>query len=190
MKVFYNASLIGKKFFSHEYEAIYQVIKGTEKVTVLHSPVLVGSPEKVGAETIGQASAYFKRLQGWIKEADVCVFETSYPSMGVGYEIAMALQWGKSVIVLHLPGKQSEVLSGLSSDKMQMIEYTMETVKVTVKEALMYAVEQQDTRFNFFVSPRIIHYLDWVAKKKRIPRAVYLRRLIEEDLKKSKDYEG
>jgi hypothetical protein len=190
MKLFYNASLTGKKLFLREYEAIYAVIKETEKITMLHSPVLVGTPEKVVAETISQASAYFKKLQGWIKEADVCVFEASYPSMGVGYEIAMAMQLGKSVIVLHLPDKKSEVLSGLTSDKLQMIEYTIETLSVILKKALAYAVEQQDTRFNFFVSPRIINFLDWIAKKKRIPRAVYLRRLIEEDLKKNKDYEG
>lgn len=190
MKIFYNASLTGKKLFLKEYEAIYTIIKGTEKVTLLHSPVLVGTPEKVVAETLGQASAYFKKLQGWIKEADVCVFEASYPSMGIGYEVAMAVQLGKSVIVMHLPGKQTEVMLGMSSDKLQMVEYTMDTVRTTLEDALAYAVEQQDTRFNFFVSPRIISFLDWVAKKKRIPRAVYLRRLIEEDLKKNRDYEG
>lgn len=190
MKVFYNASLTGKKLFNREYEAIYKVIHDTEKVTLLHCPVLVGSAEKVVAETIGQAAAYFKKLQAWVKEADVCVFESSYPSMGVGYEIAMATQLGKSVIVLHLPGKRSDTLAGLPSDKLQVIEYTLESLKTVLAEALAYAVEQQDTRFNFFVSPRIINYLDWVSKKKRIPRAVYLRRLIEEDLKKNRDYEG
>jgi len=190
MNFFFNASLTGRKLFLAEYEAIHAVIKGTEKTNLLHCPVMVGTPEKVVKETLGQASAYFKKLQGWIKSADVCVFETSYPSMGIGFEIAMAMQLGKSLIVLHKPGEQSEVIAGLTNDKLQMIEYTLDTLRKDLRNALLCAVEQQDTRFNFFISPRIIAYLDWVAKRKRIPRAVYLRRLIEEDLKKNREYEG
>ena len=36
------------------------------------------------------------------------------------------------------------------------------------------------------LKPKIANYLDWIARKKRTPRAVYLRRLIEEDMKASK----
>jgi hypothetical protein len=52
-----------------------------------------------------------------------------------------------------------------------------------------YLSDTQDVRFNFFISPQIGNYLDWVSKNKRIPRAVYLRRLIEEDMKNNKEYE-
>jgi hypothetical protein len=49
-------------------------------------------------------------------------------------------------------------------------------------------LENIDTRFNFFISPKIGNFLDWIAKKKKLPRAVYLRKLIEDDMDKNKEY--
>jgi len=47
-----------------------------------------------------------------------------------------------------------------------------------------------DVRFNFFVSPKIISYLDWVSKNRMVPRSVFLRELIEKEMKKDKDFRG
>ena len=62
-----------------------------------------------------------------------------------------------------------------------------------LKDVLKYAVEeaknQLDVRFNFFVTPEILSYLDWITQRRRIPRAVYLRKMIEDDMKKNRDYE-
>jgi hypothetical protein len=51
-----------------------------------------------------------------------------------------------------------------------------------------FVSEVQDTRFNFFVSPSIATYLDWVSKEKRVPRSVYLRRLIDQDMSGNDEY--
>jgi hypothetical protein len=189
MKIFFNASLTGKKIYLNEYTAIFNEIKQIKGSVILHSPLFVGSPEKVAAETEEQASTYFHKLQGWIKQCDIAIFEASYPSLGVGHEIAMALQFEKPVIVLYLPNKKPFILEGVSSDKLQLIEYGVDDLHELVTESVGYAVDQQDTRFNFFISPKIGSYLDWVSKQKRLPRAVYLRKLIEEDMKKNRDYE-
>ena len=57
-----------------------------------------------------------------------------------------------------------------------------------VASALDYVSSAQDVRFNFFISPTIGLYLDWISKNKRIPRAVYLRKLIEEEMRENKEY--
>lgn len=36
----------------------------------------------------------------WIKQADVVIAEVTNPSLGVGYEIAKAEEWGKPVLTL------------------------------------------------------------------------------------------
>ena len=36
----------------------------------------------------------------WVKEADVIVAEVTQPSLGVGYEIAKAEEWGKPILCL------------------------------------------------------------------------------------------
>ena len=62
------------------------------------------------------------------------------------------------------------------------------SVEEALKLALDYASDQMDTRFNFFISPKHGNYLDWISKNKKVPRAVYLRRLIEKDMDENKEY--
>jgi len=50
------------------------------------------------------------------------------------------------------------------------------------------AKRRMDVRFNFFVSPKILAYLDWVAQKRMVPRSVFLRNLIEKEMKKDKGF--
>jgi hypothetical protein len=57
-----------------------------------------------------------------------------------------------------------------------------------LKGALERAKEQSDIRFNFFVTPQILSYLSWLSGRKRIPRAVFLRTLIEREMKKDTEY--
>jgi nucleoside 2-deoxyribosyltransferase len=48
----------------------------------------------------------------WLREADVLVAEVTTPSLGVGYEIGKATEWGTPVLCLFRPGK-GLVLSAL-----------------------------------------------------------------------------
>jgi hypothetical protein len=97
----------------------------------------------------------------------------------------MALNMGKGVIALYMKNKYPFLLGGIQSDRLVIEEYAPKNVKEVLKMAFDQLTEQMDVRFNFFISPSIGAYLDWVAKTKKEPRAVYLRKLIEEDMKKS-----
>ena len=68
------------------------------------------------------------------------------------------------------------------------MNYTLDNLEEVVDEALDLVGEQVDTRFNFFISNRLSSYLDWIAKNKRIPRAVYLRQSISKEMRKNKDF--
>jgi len=116
--------------------------------------------------------------------------EGSTPSFGVGQEIMEAVGDNKQVIVLYQKGMKPHILRGVGSDAIYMYEYTKDNLREVLKDVLDYAKSRSDTRFNFFISPEIGAYLDWIAKNKRIPRAVYLRRLIEEDMRNNKEYNG
>jgi nucleoside 2-deoxyribosyltransferase len=41
----------------------------------------------------------------WVSEADVLIAGVTTPSLGVGYEIAKAEEWGKPVLALYRPQK-------------------------------------------------------------------------------------
>ena len=81
-------------------------------------------------------------------------------------------------------------LLGLKSEKVIWVEYNDNNLKEVLTEALVKAKDQSDVRFNFFVSPKILNYLDWIAKKRMTPRSVFLRDLIEKEMKKDEDEEN
>lgn len=59
-------------------------------------------------------SAIHDRDLGWLRSADAVVAEVTIPSLGVGYELALAETWGKPVLALHRPerGPLSAMISG------------------------------------------------------------------------------
>lgn len=64
--------------------------------------------EHVGAprvETVlGDAGVHDRDLE-WLRQADVLVAEVTTPSLGVGYEIALAESWGKPILCLFRPSE-------------------------------------------------------------------------------------
>lgn len=135
-----------------------------------------------------EAKAIQKKMATWKKQSDLVIVEASTPSFGVGQEIAEALSENKQVIVLYMSGMKPHVLTSHGEDSMYLVEYSDKNLKSLLGEYIEYAKSRCDTRFNFFISPQIGTYLDWIAKNRRVPRAVYLRRLIENDMKENKEY--
>ena len=66
----------------------------------------------------------WERDMNWIREADVLVAEVSAPSHGVGYEVAWARGFGKSVLCLHKPEEGRKPSAMLLGDpKLTIREY-------------------------------------------------------------------
>jgi len=133
---------------------------------------------------------FYDQTVKYLKQADICIFETSIPSLAIGHLIALALQYGKPVIALYKGKNLPFFLSGINDEKIQIINYDESNLKRNIEEAIEFAKDRADTRFNFFISPSLSHYLDWVASTKKIPRSVYLRQLIEEDRDKNSEEYG
>ena len=69
-----------------------------------------------------------------------------------------------------------------------MVEYDEKNIDNKLEEALKEVKRDIDVRFNFFVSAKILSYLDWVAQERMTPRSVFLRDLIEKEMKKDKKF--
>jgi len=150
--------------------------------------VLKKSSDALKSQNEKEALSIQRKLTKWKKQADLVVVEGSTPSFGVGQEIALTLTTNKPVIVLHKDGVKPHILRDEGGDLLLVQSYTASNMHEVIKDAIEYASERQDTRFNFFISPQIGNYLDWIAKRKKLPRAVYLRKLIDEDIQSNKDY--
>jgi len=123
-----------------------------------------------------------------VKKADIMIMEVSGHSMSMGYLISKALEMNKPVIALHDKEHVPSFIKGIDNSKLIISEYNEDDVEQTIKDALKKANSLIDVRFNFFVSPKILNYLDWVSQKRMLPRSVFLRDLIEKEIKKDKEF--
>jgi hypothetical protein len=125
-----------------------------------------------------------------VKKADIIVMEVSGHSMSMGYLISKALEMNKPVIALHDKKHTPIFIKGIDDAKLIISEYSSEDMEEVIKEALKKASGLIDIRFNFFINPKILNYLDWVAQKRMQPRSVFLRNLIEHEMKKDREFKS
>lgn len=186
MKFHFFCSLEGKK---EVYEEIFRQLEKLDCYPITKH-ALERNIEDVKRESAEESERYVKRMKKWTSEADFIVVEVTVPDVSIGYEMMYAMEKGKPVIVLYQEEKGTVpfTLKGMPPDKINVYPYTLDGLGEILQYAVEDAKENMDVRFNFFVSPRIVYYLDWIAKKRKIPRAVYLRRLIEKDMEKNKEF--
>jgi len=187
MKVFFGTS---PRIKTSNPEIVHQIYQKIKELGYTHTSNWVDSvdPKSFYEMTSTELEDHNERILKELKNADICVFETSLPSLSVGYLINMSVDLGKQVIILTQNTSPSFVLGWVKSDAVSVIKYAASNVDEILGEALNKAGENSDVRFNFFVSPRILNYLDFVAKKRMVPRSVFLRNLIEKEMKKDPDY--
>lgn len=187
MKIYFSAAIYQQKQFGANYKRIVDQVKKLGHT--VNQDTTETSLEDALNKTDDQRIKYYKQVLNWIASADVVVLEVSFPStLHIGHEITLALDKGKPVVALYKKGFEPSFFLGLEHEKLLWVEYTDDNLEKSLSDALDFAVQTSDVRFNFFISPQIGVYLDWVSKNKRIPRAVYLRRLIEDDMKNNSDY--
>ena len=189
MKIYFTASLhvgVDKKI----YERIVEVLEDLGH-KVIHDHILENTAGRLDSLSLKERTEYHREMSKTISNCDMMVCEVSFPStISIGHEVTLALDKGKPVVALYQPGKEPGVLQGMKSDRFILIEYLKNDLREVLEYGVDDATEKIDVRFNFFISPKINRYLDKISKDKRTPRAVYLRRLIEEDMKKNKNFSG
>lgn len=192
MKIYFSASARAKHFCPECLDKIYEKIEklGYTHVTDWMRRV---DPDRLYKRTPEEAAKFYKEMVADIKKADICVFETSIDSAGIGFSINMALDAGKPVIALynrhHDPKRKAPyLLQMIRHPKIQVLEYTLENLEETLEDALELAKDQMDIRFTFFLTPHLVSYLDFIKRERRMARATFIRRLIEGAMKKDREY--
>jgi len=187
MRVYFTASLRGKKEFGENYVEIVNALKKLEH-RIFCEHILGNDSPRVSSFSKDDAKKNYSRILSEIKKAEIVVAEVSTQSLSVGHELTEAMSLNKPLIVLYTGDRKPGLLFGSSYEKMQIVQYTPGEIDGVMKKAIEEAKKQEDVRFNFFVSPKILNYLDWVAQKRMIPRSVFLRNLIEREMRKDKDF--
>jgi nucleoside 2-deoxyribosyltransferase len=95
-EIYFACSIRGGRNDAESYAKLVNHIK--TEATVLTEIFADG---KLTASGMNKANeAIWKTDTDWIKQADAVIAEVTNPSLGVGYEIAKAEEWGKPVLAL------------------------------------------------------------------------------------------
>lgn len=188
MKIYFSASISNIDRFREYYTAIVDALEKLGHNVIADHVLKKRAKTDYEVQTEKEALAIQRKMANWKMQADLCVFEVSSPSLGIGQEIAFALANKKQVIALHVKETRPHLLRSEGEDSLYLTEYDLTDIRQVLREHIDYAKENADTRFNFFISPEIQRYLDWVAKYRRTPRAVYLRELLEKDMRENKEW--
>jgi len=185
MKIYFNASGRGYKQYGETYRLIYKCLQDLGH-TLLDDSIIKFKADIFYEGTDVDRLNKDKNALRYIKEADLVVIEVSVNSFSMGYILHLALDLGKPVIAIYRDDNQPLFASLIENDKLQVLDYTNKNLKSLLHEAISCASGMTGTRFNFYLSPLLSHYLDQIAHLWKIPRAVYLRQLIEQDYEKNK----
>lgn len=182
MRAYFTASIVGRKFHLNKYQAIGTILR-SHGVTVADEHILRVSEKDIELQSKQKRLAFHNQLEEWINTADFLVAETSFPSISVGYEISMALDRGKPVLILYSEGDAPALFAFHENERIVCEKYTQGTLPAIIADFLHFVRGEADTRFTFFISSKHASYLAKMGKKNRVPKSVYLRSLIDKDMK-------
>lgn len=183
LKLYFTASIAAKDQYIHNYRKIVDYIEKNGH-SIIADHILNISEKEVNLASREERLKFHSQLEKWIHSSDALIADASFPSISVGYEISLALRVGKPVLVLYSDGEPPSLLAHHSDEKLLCEKYTPQTLPGILDDFIHYIDSKADLRFTFFITPKIASYLDTIAKKEKLPKSVYLRKLIEQDMEK------
>ncbi len=183
LKAYFTASIAAKDQYLKNYLHIIEFLKSNHH-TVIGEHILGATESSIRHKERTERLQFHAQLEKWIHDCDFMIAETSYPSISVGYEISLALRVGKPVLIMYSEGDPPSLFAHHKDEKLMCEKYSLQTANEVIKDFIQYISSKNDLRFTFFVTPRIVGYLDTISKQEKLPKSVYLRKLIEEDMVK------
>ncbi len=187
MKIGLIASLRGKDSYHLHYKTIIDHLtkKGHEVEHMLH----MFEKDVLAMDSVIREK-FFQDFYNRLEHTDLVIAECSFPSMNVGYGVAYLIQRGKSVIVMYLHGTDGykfgvSTFTG-SLDNVTVNAYRDDTLKETLDYAVSTMALKLDKRFTIIFPAHLMNRLEDISRKKKIPKAVYIRNLIEKQLAKER----
>ncbi len=183
MKVFYTASFYGKKKYQKYYDLVLAAIE-KNKVELIATEK--GNYKQILSETDKaklptDRLIHYEAIRKGILWADAVVIEISNEDFQLGHEATLAIQAKKPVLCLSIHENFSEKINNRYFFAAKYNEDTVdEIIETFIKRAQKNILSQ---RFNLFLSPSQIQYLEKNATERKMNKSEYLRALIDKDQK-------
>ena len=138
MKIYFACSITGGREFESVYQSIVHALaENGHSVLTAH---LVESDVMEVEAGLSPRDVYIRDTD-WLRECDVLIAEVSAPSHGVGYEVGLALQFDKPVLVLYQDGRKvSKMISGNPDEILAVKSYS------SAEEAIQTALQFLSSR--------------------------------------------
>jgi nucleoside 2-deoxyribosyltransferase len=187
MTVFFTASYYGRE----KYQKYYDLVRGAIEAT----GVKLISPEKNNyLELVSESEKrrlaepkkiHYEAIRRGIEKADAVIIEISNEDFQLGHEATIAIQNKKPVLCLSIFDDFSRKITNPYFFGAKYSEYTAaEIIEEFTKRA---GRRNFSERFNMFLSPGQIRYLESAGQSFGLNKSEYLRRLIDEDMEKVKN---
>jgi 2'-deoxynucleoside 5'-phosphate N-hydrolase len=120
MKIYFAGAISGGREDVALYLELVELLRAHGTVLTEH----VADPQLTSLGEANDDRAIHDRDLKWLREADCLVAEVTTPSLGVGFEIAKATEWGLKILCLFRP-RSGRRLSALvaGSDRLTVREY-------------------------------------------------------------------
>lgn len=113
VKIYFCGSIKGGRQDRPVYEQMIHFLSSFGQVLTEHI-----ADSSVGVDQDLSDQDIHDRDIRWLREADLVIAEVTQPSLGVGYEIGRALEWGKPIMALFRQSadrKLSAMIAGSSA---------------------------------------------------------------------------
>ena len=183
MKIFNTASWYGRKKYLKYYNLVLSAIEktGVELIATEkgnYKEILSGA-EKAKLPT--ERLIHYEAIRRGILSADAVIIEISNEDFQLGHEATLAIQAKKPVLCLSVHEDFSEKINNPYFFAAKYSEYTVEEI---IEEFIKRCQKRQlSERFNLFISPNEVQYLEKTAADRKMNKSEYLRSLIDKDQK-------
>jgi len=139
--------------------------------------------QKTG-QTADDWSSIYNESLGAIAQADVVIAEASYENFAIGYQVAVAVQQKKPVLLLRQNAAvKNAFATGIEDGWVKHEEYDESSIDKIIKNFISENdISTKDMRFNFFIDRPIYNYLRWAALKTGKTKAEILRSLVQQEI--------
>jgi len=187
MVIFFHSSIFGKQYYKENYETIVYICKKLgHKVFADH--MLKRDYTVTDKFTREQHQDDFQKLTGQIKGSDVVIVEGSYPSIGAGHYMTIALNYSKPVLVLYTKNPHG-VLVGDPNRLLFLKKYSLKDIndlKLKIKNFLELASKRKlKNRFNLMIDDETLEFLSSQSSKFNQSKADFIRNLIRNLMSKN-----
>lgn len=182
MIIFYTASYYGKDKFQKYYDLVRQTIESF-KVQLI-SPEIVsdfqkGIEEKARNLKTEAGFLKYETVKQGIHQADAVIIEVSFQDIQLGHEATLAIMEKRPVLCLSI---FEDFSKKINHEYFFGAKYDERSIKGIIQDFLAHVRDLSlSKRFNLFLSPYQVDYLEKMSKKTGMNMSEYIRRLINLD---------